>query len=1606
MHASHTSRRLVQLLVTAFGLLLVGGITGRASAQATDLFISEFVDGPTVTNRAIELFNLTGVPIDLAAGGYKIRVYTNGSTTPTLTVNLTGTVQPAEAFVLIDSGATSAVILAAADQSFANLLWTGDDTVELVKGPGNTPIDVIGQIGFDPGSEWGSGNTSTQDNTLRRKVRIVQGDSIGSNVFDPSIEWDGFQGGTYSGLGTHAVHMVLINEVDSDTPGTTDTAEFIELYDGGQGNIPLNGITIVFFDGATDTSSLAFDLDGESTDANGYYLLGSASLISGAANTVLTLPDNVLQNGADAIALYLADGTAFPNGTPVTTTNLLEALVYDTNDADDAGLLVLLHPGQQQVNESSASSPTSYSVQRCPHGAGGLRRTTAFLPSAPTPKATNAFTLPVTSVIADPPTISFCGGGFSELNGTALGPAGTNIHWFANSCDGPLVGTGAPLVVVPQQTTTYYARVFNSVAGCLSEACTAVTVTVTNPPQTWYPDQDGDGAGDAAAAPLVTCSPPSGYVQNNEDECPSNPAKIFAGNCGCDYSDSAKLFAPSSAIINGGIASIERFDDGGGEDLYVGGDFTTIDGQSFGRIARWDGTSWTPLGGGITTPGLFISVFDMRRFNSGLVIGGQFSAIEGVPRENIAFWNGTSWSSAGSLNSAVLTLETLSLDGGPELLYAGGAFSAGGSGGSSVTLNNIARWNGTSWQPLGSGFNTPGFSSLCWDIIAFDDGSGPAIFASGKFATAGGVPAANIAKWNGTSWSALGSGLNGDGTCMAVFDDGTGPALYVVGPFTTAGGLPAKGIAKWNGTSWSAVGGGLTGFTSQVESFDDGSGNGPVLVVSGNMTMAGSLPVQGIAIWNGAAWSTLGGGSSQGIDVMRSFPSDSGNRLLLGGGFNGLAGVLASKLAAYGVVCDFDADNDGIEDLVDNCPNTANPTQADNDGDGLGDACDPDNDNDGVPDTTDNCDFIANPGQENTDGDAFGNACDADDDNDGTPDVNDGCPLDANKIAPGQCGCGVPDTDSDGDGTANCNDGCPNDPNKTSPGVFGCGVSDNAGVIVINEIDSVTSGGTNTEEFIELFAPPNTPLDGMVLVFFNGATDTSYLALDLDGRRTNGSGYFIAGNPATIIGVPAVNSISFANGTLQDGPDAVALYIGSASNFPTGTAITTTNLRDAVVYDAGQADDPGLLALLNPGQPQVNEAGGGTVTTKSLQRCANGGGGQRNTTSFAPSAPTKMAANSYAATVAIAAASPPSICQGSSSQLAGVVGPEETIVWYTGSCGGTLVGTGNPLSVSPATTTTYFGRVKHVGSGCEGTVCASVTVTVTAPPTWYQDLDGDGVGNPSVTLVSCSQPSGYVAISGDLCPNDPLKTNPGTCGCGTPDTDSDGDGTPNCTDGCPSDPLKTSPGACGCGVADVDSDGDGTPNCLDGCPSDPLKTAPGICGCGATDADSDGDGVADCLDGCPTDPLKTEAGICGCGVPDEDADGDGALDCVDLCPSDPFKTAPGECGCGVPDDDSDADGVPDCNDACPGYPDTVDCNLNGTPDGCDILSGASQDANRNGVPDECECVGDITGDGVVDGADLATMLGNWGGSGVGDLDGSGTVDGADLATLLGAWGPC
>ena len=138
----------------------------------------------------------------------------------------------------------------------------------------------------------------------------------------------------------------MINELDADTPGA-DAAEFVELYDGGTGNTPLDGLVVVFFEGASGSSSqsyAAFDLDGHSTDAQGYFIMG----ILGVPGVSLTFDPGefgLLSNGPDAVGLYIGSGSDFPNGTNAPTTNLQDAIVYGTDDPNASGLLPLLNAG-------------------------------------------------------------------------------------------------------------------------------------------------------------------------------------------------------------------------------------------------------------------------------------------------------------------------------------------------------------------------------------------------------------------------------------------------------------------------------------------------------------------------------------------------------------------------------------------------------------------------------------------------------------------------------------------------------------------------------------------------------------------------------------------------------------------------------------------------------------------------------------------------------------------------------------------------------------------------------------------------------------------------------------------------------------------------------------------------------------------------------------------------------------------------------------------------------------------------------------------------------------------------------------------------------------
>ncbi len=316
----------------------------------------------------------------------------------------------------------------------------------------------------------------------------------------------------------------------------------------------------------------------------------------------------------------------------------------------------------------------------------------------------------------------------------------------------------------------------------------------------------------------------------------------------------------------GQVRALEVYDFGTGPSLYAAG-FFDVPGNS---IARWDGSAWSPLGGGLTGGfmtaagvGEALAVFDDGT-GPALYAAGNFTVAGGAPANFLARWNGAFWSPLPGGDPSFVPAELATYDDGTgPALYLGGRFvSAGG-----VVVNSIGRWNGSAWFSLAGGLALAGpFEPIVLALAVFDDGSGPALFVAGEFTSAGGVAAQNIAKWDGSTWSSLGGvTFNGYSSnpnnpafttirSLAVHDDGTGPALYAAGVIATVGGTQVNDIARWDGVSWSAVGGGVgslpleSQWIEALATYDDGSG--PALHAAGVFTLAGGLPANNIAAWN------------------------------------------------------------------------------------------------------------------------------------------------------------------------------------------------------------------------------------------------------------------------------------------------------------------------------------------------------------------------------------------------------------------------------------------------------------------------------------------------------------------------------------------------------------------------------------------------------------------------------------------------------------------------------------------------------------------------------------------------------------------------------------
>ena len=356
---------------------------------------------------------------------------------------------------------------------------------------------------------------------------------------------------------------------------------------------------------------------------------------------------------------------------------------------------------------------------------------------------------------------------------------------------------------------------------------------------------------------------------------------------------------------NSDILALTVFDDGSGSALYAGGAFSSIDGVSATGVAKWDGSNWAPVGSATLGFVTALTVFDDGN-GAVLIAGGKFSGVGGVAANNVAKWDGVNWAALGTGvgNSTNANVRSLSVydDGGGDALYVGGSFTTAGGG----SVNNIAKWNGSNWSSLGSGIEGIGNSAIVRALEAFDDGGGAALYAGGLFTTAGGSAAGNIAKWDGSSWSALGLGVDSMPFDFTVYDDGSGDALFVGGTFGNADGLPASRIAKWDGASWSALGDGIGPQTTTaysvyaVTTFDDG--NGEELYLGGLFLSSGGLGARNIAAWNGSTWSSDFGARqtpNKLVNTMAVFDDGGGTELYAGGQFETAGGVDAERIASW-----------------------------------------------------------------------------------------------------------------------------------------------------------------------------------------------------------------------------------------------------------------------------------------------------------------------------------------------------------------------------------------------------------------------------------------------------------------------------------------------------------------------------------------------------------------------------------------------------------------------------------------------------------------------------------------------------------------------------------
>lgn len=339
---------------------------------------------------------------------------------------------------------------------------------------------------------------------------------------------------------------------------------------------------------------------------------------------------------------------------------------------------------------------------------------------------------------------------------------------------------------------------------------------------------------------------------------------IAGGFASMNLADNSTAPLGDAEIVDGfPTAFVPYAIDGGGERLYILGAFNgvSVGGAELDNsraIVSWDGKTVSAIAGSPLQPLDFL--WSGQVFQGRLALGGSSGAFDPPQKPLLALWDGTNWQTwsdefEGPVAPVILTTAVFQ-----DKLYVAGRFSGinqpdGAGGDEFVASMNILAFDGTTFSTVAGGVKRSGSSvSQVLALATFDDGTGEALYIGGRFdQSSDGTPLFAVARWDGTTLSAVGPGfpMPSEVRGLAVYDDGAGQALYATGTFTAdVDGQPVTRFARWNGVTWDEVGGGTLDNPGPMVSLQKGGlAVGGSFDVVGDGVVAGSGDAHGLALW-------------------------------------------------------------------------------------------------------------------------------------------------------------------------------------------------------------------------------------------------------------------------------------------------------------------------------------------------------------------------------------------------------------------------------------------------------------------------------------------------------------------------------------------------------------------------------------------------------------------------------------------------------------------------------------------------------------------------------------------------------------------------------------